>query len=1255
MPSKPKTPARPRAAGDPKYLLLVQQVLEDRKQKASAAAAAASATSATTAGTPKAGSSTAPAPLAMPKRGPAPVASSSKQQAIKPAQERPLPPKVAVSVQVPVSSSKKQRAQKNDKGKEKAHDNADATRDTTSQADAFTAALDGPPTAAMTQDQIEAARIQRRKAKKQRKLDVKAKKDAQNEAGIVQPSSQVETPQSPAAELEERNPQGESNRSRKKRKKLEKRLEQERLDATQNQQSPNSPTDQPAADATSASAPTSNAIARSIEIQAPSSASARKKQRKARRKSQTGERSNRNNSPVRASPSSVPTPMPAPVSVTGSGKADADKQAAAVTPTPASPPKAATQAGKKRKRSETDAASNTPIATAPHQASVAVQMATPAPVTKKRKVANIAPSTGSSLRTLNDNSAFNTIVQSLQRANPVAFQAPYGEAMKPLLHAFLVEFRGTGEKDIESGPVYAVVKDLCRKGLGPKLSKMVQNARRDVAKEQGDQAIGSGDVESGQEADIESAVNVEPDTSASNAVAQQPQRVTDLLAKKAAKRERQAAKKSQNSILMDNAPASAGDSGDVSMVDGAPSSPSTNDKRRRQRLGKKEKAMLRALASGESSRQSSIVPSIPPSPGTALNIPRSPVPAPSDLAGAVVPESPERAVGTPLPNDDEMDVDVDAAANLSQQDTIVNGDLGSDSPEQEQDDAREKSESTFDRPSLPGTPRLLRQSSEAQATSDADSEVVASLLSPRRQTASNALSNELAPPKANGVDDGYDSDDEAAQPPPSEQHALRPQDIPLPPSPSPETDDQAAKAPLRTIGQRDGSSSSDSDSDSDSSEDDERAATTKVNKPKRKSLFAITNDAFGTPGSAKRRPRVSMTDSGVKKPSVVDDNDDEIDELMSQSQPAPSTARQVLLEAERPVVDSGSDRSTPAPPSHDSSPEAPAVRKSPVKKMGSDDEPETEDDDVIAKPATVPTGDVVGIEELSATVDNDQEPDSVTANGNEPEQQTVANAAPEPEAVTEPEQTEQSTQPNALPARLTDIAETESSQVGEAKFDVEDDTESQDAFKKAASRSKPMLFLPESQPTYAQASVDFDEDEDDLASSALNTPAPSDGGLKPGQDLTVRSSPGPTTRAAARAASRSPAPEGIKTRSNGASPAVKPSASQPTATTTRSGRTSLSRLSSSQPATASLNGRLGSASTKRASSLRGLSQLDELADSWSPRKKTTKASSASQPTSTTTTANKRQWLSQGDEPDEEDSEEEAKTMTTRKSGKKLWA
>ncbi|KAK4048251.1 hypothetical protein OIO90_005870 [Microbotryomycetes sp. JL221] len=1243
-------------------------------------------------------------------------------------------------------------------------------------------------TTGLTLEEIEAARRQRRREKKQRKFDAKAKTDSAK--GSIE-DAPTATARADGMVID--GDENEENR-RKKEKKKAKKLEKRRLKQQQQEEQVTEPSRQQDNVAGSLNTQQVNTKDSSKPASQPATpaqitneTNAVKKDKKSKRRKSQAVAEDQSIALQPTSPAAVPVASSTqPVAKTSATAESSKAQTQVSTPvTAASPPRAASQAGKKRKRSSAEAVedrdSNTSAASSPQRPAVA----SPAPVSKKRKVHIPTPAPAQQLQAklkakakakasvaqtpaaiasgaVANTSAmphvdpfYSSVVHSLQQANPTAFTSPWSPVVQSVLQVFLHEMRGTGNQLLESGPLYEVVKDLCRKGLGDKLEKMIQAARREIMTERSASTPRTeGAIESGIEADVESAA--EPALDVNN----KSKSVIDKTAKKATKRERQQAVQKQKQCATEEAATTQSEAepvdsdavepelatGDVSMADAAPSSPSntTNgEKRRRMRLGKREKAQLRAFASGDSSRQSSVpASSQPQSPVASGLAPAAPIILPAtnvvpdsaaeeedgddDVhAQSVVPESPARAPATPI-NDMDMDVE--------EQETKT---AANDKP---QTVAVDESNSDKEEPETPTTPRQRRQSSEAQATSDADSEIVAALLSPRRPARKVPLPNDnptdLAATSA-GVEDTSNasddaSDDEAAGQPNNEA-IIRPQDIPLPPSPSPEAEDALPhpQQPLKTIGQRDddGDSSSSSDSDSESSSDDDKPAPSATARSKRRSLYAVATAAFDTPDAARRRPRVSLpailsNGSELCHPLTQSanaasyDDDDEIDQLLSQTQNAPS-ARQIFEQAEKGVMnDSGSDRSSPPPASRESSPEVVTKPKSPIKKSArsDEDEPPTEDDEMIARPATNQVDDedvpmavlapIAGVVEAATEERHDEAEEEAAQDANDT---VVLEREPDagddnvrPSSAAQPVENHKSddttSQPLPAPHKLTDIDAASSSQAPESHvFDVdEDNTQSQDAFKSIRSSprkrgDRPVLFLPPSQSQI----FDHESEEADELQSSLNTPVSNEGGLAVGNDvskLSARASPGPMTRAAARAASRSPAPEHaprsnsavngpisgkevstspiVKDKVNGSQP-IRPSASQNSITTTRSGRTSLPRFPASQPNTSTLVNGVASKSTafnttapggsRRASSLRGLSQLEELVESATPRRKVTKVASASQGSQSTAKKGKvtRQWVSQGgvnedDDDDDDDNESDKEDAVKGRSASKLW-
>lgn len=147
-----------------------------------------------------------------------------------------------------------------------------------------------------------------------------------------------------------------------------------------------------------------------------------------------------------------------------------------------------------------------------------------------------------------------------------------------------------------------------------------------------------------------------------------------------------------------------------------------------------------------------------------------------------------------------------------------------------------------------------------------------------------------------------------------QQQSLRPEDIPLPPSPTgSDLDMSVAPPPLRrleTIG-GDEDSGSDSSSDDSSSESEESDGDTPVKPPhpRRTSLHRVATDAFGKPGSA-RKPRSSL--AKVTSPSMnrssqggAAEEEDDFDQLLSQTQPKSRLSLAHILHAEADDDDEG--------------------------------------------------------------------------------------------------------------------------------------------------------------------------------------------------------------------------------------------------------------------------------------------------------------------------------------------------------------
>ena len=155
--------------------------------------------------------------------------------------------------------------------------------------------------------------------------------------------------------------------------------------------------------------------------------------------------------------------------------------------------------------------------------------------------------------------------------------------------------------------------------------------------------------------------------------------------------------------------------------------------------------------------------------------------------------------------------------------------------------------------------------------------------------------------------------------------------------------------------------------------------------------------------------------------------------------------------------------------------------------------------------------------------------------------------------------------------------------------------------------------------------------------------AGSDNGLKPEAARQLLASPRPATRASTRAQSKSPAPESSQALD---SPAIKLNGIS--TGTRRSARTA--RVPPSQPVV-EIPPR-GSALSKRASDLRGLSQLDELAKDLTPRKRAKKSASQSAPTST---KKDKPWKQSQTNDNDEDEDSDAEVGgTQKKSGKHIW-
>lgn len=578
-------------------------------------------------------------------------------------------------------------------------------------------------------------------------------------------------------------------------------------------------------------------------------------------------------------------------------------------------------------------------------------------------------------------------------------------------------------------------------------------------------------------------------------------------------------------------------------TDASQQSSASGDKPRRKRLGKKEKAELRAAAlansSAEPSRQSSptganvtadneaqrveqeppvvdppssaatVVPPVdtavkqsesqrdPPPPSSSAYMPQPPSPslrAPSSPAQRTFKESEsqreeedQRQRHPPPPSSEFATAEEDAGEPDTEDDgeARMNGDMEVDEPmpKPSNGEAAKASPSALSRlgPALeineqPPTPerenpgesptsRKHSRSMSSAASSEEDPEELALSLrihaSPARSREQPLPRSPLGQTLAVASEDPASSSPDVPQPPPaaqtpaSAQQSVRPEDVPLPPSPTGSEPDIAAPPPLRrleTIGGDDSDSDSSSDESSSESDDDDEYGNTPVkpSHPRRTSLHRVASDAFGKPQSA-RKPRSSLakvTSPLVNKSSQPDvEEEDDFDQLLSQSQPRSrlSLAHVLPVDTEEKGVngadedadddddDEASSHFSPVEESREPTPRPAKHGLAHRKSRDSSEYPESEPEQQQEAASSLPTA------EQAQSSSSDQPP-----------QQAATSSAKLSAA-------------QSAGRRLSDIASVSSSQAAEGPFDFDlsNDSQSQDAFKplRSAAQAEESQFV----------------------------------------------------------------------------------------------------------------------------------------------------------------------------------------------------
>lgn len=774
----------------------------------------------------------------------------------------------------------------------------------------------------------------------------------------------------------------------------------------------------------------------------------------------------------------------------------------------------------------------------------------------------------------------------------------------------------------------------------------------------------------------------------------------------------------------------------------------------RSRLSQREKQALRSAEASQSEREGSATFASPTkSNGTGVkpsNGKTAAGPVTDDLDDAMEVDELESSVPAPAPATLPSSPDRPLVDSSDSQVDQLDSQLPNSSPAPDAPAALDA-----DAPSTPPLATTSIKSITAPSSEDDPEELALSLrehCSPAKPAAASLPSPSRTSPEPH--------DEELAVPSPAQVQQTFAASIPLPPSPPPQ--------PLPTIGADDSDDSSSASDDSDSSDEDSSEeeldiATVLSRANKRKSLGAVANDAFGTPGSKRRSSMASTIVLGSpasRTPSRVHEDEDEDFLRLSQGPGTAGRQRSALglssfLPDNDDEVDNGdeADKESVFSEIVDDDDEAPSkkVANGKGKRIDtdtSDDEnedataegvlpasqpvdmaleagPDAFDDDAPLATQAVKSQPRFRLSEIGDTSSQDGQADEVLFQLNDEGTQLVeANGGAPGEAESDEETQLHGKATSATPLFLQDTqpGETQASQENSMRNDAFEQT--QGTWTTASLELEPELTL-----VFSRLVVAFPAPPaatpviNGLMNEALSTPSkivvsppsetqsdveqPSQPLPTPPVPAQVRSqsliiacslclpfsaqatvlapprqssvppptTPGRLTRAslaAARARSGSPfdldstsgsqSQVSVKaspsTRPRRLSPAPPPAsaptpAAVPATATPRITRNGTATLSSSQPLPSSSQpqsqsqGRLGG----RASSMRSLSQLEELAQT--PRRTSSRKVATPKAPLTATTTNgtaKKRWLAAGDDSASDDDESD----DGKGKGKKLW-